>query len=133
MKTKIILFACWLLGSTGHSFAQPGTLDATFSSGGKTKTLVGQQALANGVAIQSDGKIVAAGSYTPKGATQRNFLAVRYNSDGTLDNTFHTTGAVGVDFGGNEWCSAVAIQQDGKIVLVGSSNQSWVVARLNSN
>jgi len=134
MKTTITLFTCWLLYSAGLTFAQPGTLDHTFSADGKAKIIVGQGAFAYSVAIQSDGKIVAAGSFTPKGATQNNFIAIRLNSDGTLDHTFHVTGAVGIDFGGDDYCYGVAIQADGKIVLVGGGgNNNWVVARLNGN
>ena len=41
MKTKITLLACWLLCNAGLTFAQPGTLDNTFGTGGKVTTLVG--------------------------------------------------------------------------------------------
>jgi uncharacterized delta-60 repeat protein len=89
-----------------------GSLDTTFNATGIVTTAAGQ-ALA--VAIQPDGKIVAAG-------TSNVFALVRYNTDGSLDTTFNTTGIVTTAVGTSlEYCDAVAIQPDGKIVAAGTS------------
>src|ERR1041385_6705509 len=63
-----------------------GSLDATFGNNGIVTTAVGDQAIANAVALQADGRIVVAGS----GGTnnQMSFVAVRYNADGSLDDSF---------------------------------------------
>src|SRR6185437_14299613 len=66
--------------------ANSPTLDPSFGSGGAV--IAGADALdeqVNAVAIQSDGKIVAAGSYGTAQAVVR-----RYNADGTLDTSFGT-------------------------------------------
>jgi uncharacterized delta-60 repeat protein len=46
---------------------------------------------ANGVKLQSDGKIVVAGLSNIAG--NNDFLVVRYNPDGTLDTSFNGTGS----------------------------------------
>jgi len=99
-----------------------GRLDRTFGMGGKTTAALdpggdGVQA----IALQSDGKIVTAGS-----VIHDNFLLAfsvgRFNPDGTLDVTFGNNGSVQTTFGdsaaeGND----VALQTDGRIIVVGST------------
>src|SRR5919106_4307106 len=65
--------------------APPGDLDPTFDGDGKVTTdFDGATDQAFGVAIQGDGKIVAAGFDSPG----TNFGLARYNTDGSLDTTF---------------------------------------------
>ena len=83
-------------------------------------TAIGTSNGASALAIQSDGKLVAAGSsYT---GTQDVFALVRYNTDGSLDTTFNTTGIVTTAIGtvGGE-AYALAIQSNGKLVVAGTS------------
>lgn len=70
------------------TFAQTaGSLDNTFGTGGiVTTTIGGTDDEAFSVAIQTDGKIVVAGS--AYNGTDDDFAIVRYNTNGTLDNTF---------------------------------------------
>ena len=64
-----------------------GSLDTSFDSDGKVTTEVGStNDYAYSVAIQSDGKIVAAG-YSNNGSND-DFALVRYNTDGSLDASF---------------------------------------------
>ncbi len=119
-----------------------GTLDATFGNGGKVKTPVGESFdNAFAVAIQPDGKIVAAGrSYN---GVNMDFAIVRYNSDGTLDQTFDGNSGNGngivktVVGSGDEVFRGVEIQTDGKILAVGDSfdggNTSITVVRYNAD
>jgi len=105
-----------------------GSLDPTFGTGGKVLTNLDGGARA--VAIQSDGKILAAGySYL----YPDNFVLVRYNSDGSLDATFGYGGIVQTTMGGA--VSALAIQSDGRIVAGGYSynGSAFAVARYFSN
>ncbi len=65
-------------------------------------------------------------------------LNVRYNSDGSLDTSFDVDGIVTTDFGGNDVARALAIQNDGKIVVAGytspdGSDAEFVLARYNAN
>ena len=94
-----------------------GSLDTSFGGTGKVIIPVGNSGdYANSVAIQSDGKIVAAGeSFTN---TDTEFAVVRVNSNGSLDTTFNGTGKVVTDTIGNS-AATVAIQADGKIVAAG--------------
>src|SRR5947199_278994 len=69
--------------------AVAGALDTTFGGDGKVTTrFIAGPAGAEGVAIQANGKIVAAGSAGQK------FALARYNRDGTLDSTFGGDGKV---------------------------------------
>ena len=107
-----------------------GSLDTTFGTGGEVTTRVQSavSAIAQSMALQSDGKIVVAGS-TGSG----DFALARYKTDGSLDTTFGTGGRVTTDFGSFDQASSVAIQSDGKIVVVGTSNADFALARYNTN
>ncbi len=102
-----------------------GSLDATFGTGGKVTTdFAGSNEQAFAVALQQDGKIVAAG--TTGNGTGSDFALARYNPDGSLDATFGTDGKVRADFaGGADQAFAVAIQPDGKIVAAGPEQSPY--------
>jgi uncharacterized delta-60 repeat protein len=133
------------VGSAGQSaFAtaryQPdGAFDETFADNGIALTSVAPNQFggsnhdeARAVGLQTDGKIVVVG-YTQIG-NNRDFALVRYHSDGTLDNSFGTNGRVTTDFGGlDEFGMDVAIQGDGKIVVAGSVQGNFAVARYNED
>src|SRR5438309_1488545 len=127
MKTQTIkicgclLMAASALFSGASTQAGPGDLDTTFNGTGKVITdFAGANDQAGSVALQSDGKIVVAGSSDPGG--NLDFALARYNADGSLDTTFGGTGKVTTDFGSREdEGDSVAIQSDGKIVASGYS------------
>jgi uncharacterized delta-60 repeat protein len=99
-----------------------GTLDATFDGDGKVITrFTRDDDSASDVAIQANGKIVAAGSAGYNGATVR-FALARYRWDGSLDTSFGGNGRVTTKFSkGFDFARGVAIQPDGKIVVAGST------------
>lgn len=100
-----------------------GDLDLTFGVGGKLTTEFGTFAAeGHSVVVQPDGKIVVAGSLS--NGTNLDFAVVRYNADGTLDSTFGGgDGVVTTDFGGfDDSANGVALQTDGKIVVVGTAS-----------
>ena len=108
-----------------------GSLDGTFGGDGRVRThLTRLRDAVNAVAIQSDGRIVAAGQ---SGGVDATFVLVRYNADGTLDSTFGGDGSVTTDFtDGVDAANAVAIQADGKIVAAGQSGGGeFAMARYN--
>jgi uncharacterized delta-60 repeat protein len=114
-------------------YADDGTLDSTFSGNGEVRTdLSSGRDFANGVALQVDGKIVVAGR---SGGTGGRFGLVRYNTDGTLDTTFGVDGKVRTNFtAGDDVANGVALQPNGKIVVVGSANfDKFAVARYNDD
>lgn len=74
------------------------------------------------VAIQSDGKILAAGNFTTFNYAQQG-LIIRFNTDGTKDTSFNIgTGATAGTAG--TALRDIAIQPDGKILIAGSA-VSW--------
>lgn len=101
-----------------------GARDTTFGGGdGKVTIPFGGYEYCNDVALQSDGKLVAVGG---KSGSSADFAIARLESDGTLDDTsngdggFDGDGKLTTGFGGNEDAHAVAIQPDGKIVVLGT-------------
>ena len=68
---------------TLNCFAQPGSLDASFGTGGKVTTPIGSGATGNSVAIQSDGKILVAGESWNGSNSTYDFALVRYNGGST--------------------------------------------------
>jgi uncharacterized delta-60 repeat protein len=108
-----------------------GTLDATFDGDGKVRTnFTGGVDTADAVAIQADGKIVAAGEAGFLGEWTGDFGLARYETDGTLDTTFDGDGKVITRFTRNDdSASDVAIQANGKIVAAGSAGYNGAAAR----
>lgn len=137
-------------GSSAHDFAvirlKPnGNLDKSFSGNGRVTfdfpdSTFDDEAYA--VAIQPNGRIVVAG-FSYRTATINDFAVARLTTHGNLDSSFSGDGRKTIAFhngaasdGGN----AVALQRDGKIVVVGYSTPSDVapnpvlsLARLRSN
>jgi uncharacterized delta-60 repeat protein len=100
---------------TNFLTAQDGVLDPTFGAAGFVRTdIVDGGHRGNSVAIQDDGKIIVAGSDN----SIKDLVLVRYNLDGSLDTSFDTDGIVVADFGLNSSIVDLAIQSDGKIVVV---------------
>ena len=104
-------------------FNTNGTLDPGFSVGGKLVTGIGLNAVGLDVAVQPDGKLLVAGvTYANEtDYASHDFALVRYDSDGSLDNSFGNGGKVTTDFGAYEIAFAVIVQPDGKIVVGGAS------------
>lgn len=101
--------------------AAPGSLDPSFGTGGRVITAVatGPDSVV-GLARQSDGRIVAAGSAASAGGSFTVSLA-RYNLDGTLDSSFGTGGIARTELGvGGFGASDVVIQPDGRIIVAGN-------------
>jgi uncharacterized delta-60 repeat protein len=99
---------------------EDGTLDPSFSGDGlQTTDFFGSGDVANDVAIQANGRIIAVGS-SSGGATGGDFALARYNSDGTLDTSFSGDGRRRTNMGGaGDSANGVALQGDGRIVAVG--------------
>ena len=110
-------------GMPALASAAPGDLDVSFSGDGKQTTDFGGADVASAVAVQADGKLVVAGT------SDGNFALARYGVDGALDPSFSGDGLVTTDLGGTDDGQGVAIQADGKIVVVGSSDGNFALAR----
>lgn len=168
-------------------FKPNGKIDSSFGTNGVTFTDFGGDDLANGVALQSDGKIVVVGythdqnfiskivlaRYATNGkpdktfgtngsvildfntnfatgnavtiqsddkilvaafvAYNNNFTVLRFNKDGSRDNSFGENGRAGFDVGTNSSANAIALQPDNKIVVTGEASNNIVVVRLNND
>ena len=128
-------------GYGGHwalaRFNPDGSVDTDFGTNGIVTTDMGLCTCEiSALAIQLDGKIIAAGD--GKGS-DFDFALARYNTDGSLDTSFNSTGKVFTDFGvGDDFAHALVIQPDGKIVAAGeaddgSTPNNVALARYNPN
>jgi uncharacterized delta-60 repeat protein len=95
-----------------------GSLDPNFDGDGRVTTNFGNRAEADAVTLQSDGKIIVAGS-TEKQDSIGSFGVARYNTDGSLDINFGDGGRLTTDIGSTSFGTAVVLQPDGKIVVAG--------------
>ncbi len=100
-----------------------GTLDTSFGGGDGIATLAIGPAddFAESITLQTDGKILVGGS--SHNGIDRDFALVRLNTDGSLDSSFGGgDGIVTTDLASTEDAGkSIALQPDGKIVLVGES------------
>jgi uncharacterized delta-60 repeat protein len=122
-RTSLLILSILFIGSL-QAGAQAGHLDPTFGTGGIVTTDFGDQfqssnqATANGVAIQSDGKIVVTGGIPgPHGFPAP--AVARYNANGSLDTSFGTSGIASIPSIEAVPLTAVALQSDGSIVAAG--------------
>jgi uncharacterized delta-60 repeat protein len=126
-----------VLGTTGTSgvlarYTSTGALDTTFDSDG---VLVFSSIHPSALALQPDGKIVVAGTHAG------DFAVARFEDNGAVDSTFDGDGLATYapsDTHAAFEVGGVALQSDGKIVLVGSTDAdhalgNGIVARFNSD
>ncbi|MBL8310198.1 MAG: hypothetical protein JNL19_07240 [Burkholderiales bacterium] len=132
----IVASACWV--STIRDFCLAryganGALDTSFDGDGRAVTAIGaSDDSATALALQPDGKIVAAGLC--HNGSNNDFCLARYSANGALDASFNSTGKVITAIGpGGAEAAAVALQPDGKIVVAGycsnGSNNDFCVTR----
>jgi uncharacterized delta-60 repeat protein len=121
-------------------FNSDGSVDPTFGNGGTVMTNINNDYdAAYALALQADGKIVAAGKrgiqFNPTEQRKGNVALARYNPDGSLDTTFGNGGKVVNDFGQGleSYAIDVVIQPDGRIIIAGESAYAFLVARYDSN
>lgn len=100
-----------------------GRLDRSFGEDGTVSSRSGPSVGAGGVAIQRDGKIVTAGSEGD------GFAVTRYTARGRLDRSFGRGGTVSTKLASYSYGRAIAIQPDGKIVVVGNAALDFGIAR----
>lgn len=122
LRACLIFFVAWGLPAS-RAVAAPGDLDPAFGTDGKVVTNLGGTEAAYSVALQTDGKIVVAGTSNASGSDD--FMVTRYLENGTLDASFGTGGTVLTDLSGagsTDLGRRLAIQTDGKIVVVGETD-----------
>lgn len=138
--TFIVSFSLQL-AAFSLTYAQPGSLDTTFSSDGKETTYFSLGSSGKALVIQPDGKIVGVGQFSNGVAAK--FALARYKTDGTLDSTFGTNGKTITAIVSNLLSctlNAIALQMDGKLVVAGETQiptsgaaRVFVIARYKTN
>jgi uncharacterized delta-60 repeat protein len=103
-------------------FDSMGVADPAFGDNGLSIISENEVNFGFRVMLQSDNKVYVSGSSGPNASGDREFMLVRFLSDGTTDNSFNNTGIVLTDFR-PDWDDAYAMGAavDGKIVLAGMS------------
>ena len=106
-----------------------GSLDASFSGDGQAITPIGSgDSYSTAVAVTPQGAVVVVGDAVTAGGSE--FVLVRYNAHGNLDLRFDDDGIVTTSFGDQyASASAVSLQANGKIVVVGRYDDDAAVAR----
>lgn len=123
--------------STIYRFNTDGTIDSSFNSIGRVSIGINSAAFyGKSILLQDDGKIVVVG--TVNTGSNNDFVVIRLNTDGTFDTTFDFDGKATIAIGtGNDEAFSAKIQSDGKIVVVGQTNNGtnydFATIRLNSN
>jgi len=145
MRTLVTLAA--ILGLHLSASAADGDLDPGFGTGGIARTGL-TNALTNGAlmgippVIQPDGKILICGTKDTGGPSGSDIFVARFTANGVLDTSFSFDGRQTIDFDGGagaDSCAAIALQTDGKIVVVGTTSTGvaqrgdFAIARLNSD
>ncbi len=135
---KIIAAGRATIGGSNFAFAlarydSDGILDPTFGTGGFVlNSFTAGQDRAQAAVLQPDGKIIAVGA-VQIGGSNFDFALARYNSDGSLDTTFGTSGLATTNFGGTDVADAAVLQPDGKIIAAGRTGGDFALARYNSD
>lgn len=110
-------------------YQSDGTLDPSFGTGGIVTTNITDYEQADEITYMGD-KLVVAGFTCP--AVECDFAVVRYNKDGSLDQSFGTGGIVVTDFGGDDIADAVLVKGN-TIVVAGATdrdgNNDFALAR----
>jgi len=114
-------------------YLENGIRDESFGNAGKVSTGFYYNDVVNSIALQPDGKIIAAGQTTTANTNIRAFALARYNTNGSLDNSFDSDGKVITNVGGYNGASSVKIQQDGKIIAAGFADNNFAIIRYNIN
>lgn len=120
-------------------YNRDGSLDSGFGSGGSITTRFGELNEDAAIALQTDGKIIVAGSTRSGFGDFSDFAVAPYNSDGSLDRTFGAGGKVTTAL--SEWedqAFAMILQPDGKIIVGGNQSQifedeNFALVRYNTN
>ncbi|MBL0053512.1 MAG: T9SS type A sorting domain-containing protein [Bacteroidetes bacterium] len=114
-----------------------GTMDSTFGVNGLAILNIGKETYPYELALQPDGKLVVVGT-TYVTVSDGDVFIARFNSNGTLDTSFNSTGINIPGYSTSEEAfECLTIQPDGKIVCAGSTQavpfSGCLFARFNTN
>ena len=122
----IVLLTC------NFSIAQDGMLDPVFDFDGKITDSFAE--VGEDLCVQPDGKILVVGSLN-NGST--GFVIARYNVDGSIDESFNSSGTQSIVIGTSAYATCIQLQDNGKIIIGGFAElggfDEFAIARLNSD
>lgn len=129
MKSLPVCGMAIVLATAAVALGAPGDLDPTFGSGGVVLTSISPGTdLGRALVQQPDGRFVVAGASS--NGTDRDFVVVRYNFDGTVDASFGSGGSVVTPIGtADDRAAALVLQDDGKLVAAGFSSLGFTLVR----
>ena len=127
-----IVAAGWARGGFAAARYHPnGTLDNTFNGSGSVITPVGSNPAGYASALQTDGRILLAGTADDR------ITVIRYTTTGSLDNSFGSGGIVTTPIGVRSGARAITLQPNGKILVAGFANNGadddFAVVRYNTD
>lgn len=112
-----------------------GIADASFGVNGIVSTEIEYEEDVNDMAIQSDDKILVVGNANltpPTGTGGRVSFAIRYNTDGSIDQNFATAGIFRMNFPIDSF-ESITILPDGSMILsANDDNNNAVLVKLTS-
>ena len=131
---NLILAGVAVVSGAGHfavaQYSSSGILDTTFGTNGVVTTSIDSFAAGNACTVDSSNRIIVVG-YSR--TTNSKLAIARYTSIGELDQTFGIDGITTLEVPGVETTGyGVAIQNDGKIVVVGTAGEDIIVARFTT-
>lgn len=113
-------------------YNEDGSLDTSFGNDGTLRFPVGSvKSFVMDMAQQTDGKILLAGRTWDN--VTGDFAVVRLNEDGSFDDTFGTNGIFRIETAETEASEAMALLDDGTILMVGYQNDNLAVAKITSD
>jgi len=119
-------------------FNSDGSIDNDFGSNGTATQLVMTESnYSNSLLLQANGKILITGSGQAFDNAPSSMIAVRFDADGQLDQSFAENGIFVFNHGTNSRIYDAKQDGDGKIVMACSSSYSsywdYVIVRLNED
>lgn len=113
---KTILLLCPLYIICGQTVP---SLDLTFAGTGKVTKNIWHNDFSRSVAVQQDKKILVGGNMNSLNPNIQSYFIVRYNEDGTLDNSFGVNGVSSLSDDNQGWIQSMIPLADGKTIVAG--------------
>ena len=117
-------------------YNKDGSLDTGFGENGIVVRSFSTAEDVNDLALQSDGKIVVAGTFYSSATQSNDFLVARFNQNGSFDTSFGTNGIATLNQSSTDVFYTVVVQPDNKILAAGTTSQNnydFAVVRFNAN
>ena len=125
---RIVMAGDTCSGASIAAVFENGSIDSSFGSFGGWRDIFGTAGgIVHALAIDADGRIIVAGK---SASDSSEFIVVRFNDDGSFDQSFGGSGMVTTRF--DSWrgsAAAVAVQENGRIVAAGTANSMFALAR----